>query len=223
MDITLKLSFKTAWVIFALIIVMLGGVIYLAYKDIIGVSDCGIIFATLLGPVFAVQVQSIKESVRQKKIDVDRKEKEVLDIRRYVFRQLMAYRANPIDNLFVQALNVVPVDFKGEVDVERAYIDYITHLGVNRETNPSAWDEKCNDKRALMLQVIAKSLGYDFPIDEIKNNRYMAQGTFNRMIMQDEIVESVHKIVTNQAALNVLAFDGGNIANPQHARDDNKV
>ncbi|BEN74050.1 hypothetical protein SMKC081_21950 [Serratia marcescens] len=183
-------------------------------QKIIGVSDCGIIFATLLGPVFAVQVQSIKESVRQRKLDADRKEKETLDIRRYIFRQLMAYRANPIDNLFVQALNVVPVDFKGVVEVEIAYVDYIKHLGVNRELDPSGWDEKCNDKRALLLQNIAKNLGHEFPVDEIKNNKYMAQGTFNRMVMQDEIIDAVHKILTNKAALNVLAFNASTPANP---------
>lgn len=219
MDITLKLSVKTVWVVFSLIVVILFVVVYFAYVGIIGVSDCGIIFATLLGPIFAVQVQSFKESIRQKKIDADRQEQETLNIRRYIFRQLMAYRANPIDNLFVQALNVVPVDFKGVHDVEVAYVDYIKHLGINRDSEPVGWDEKCNDKRALMLQVIAKNLGHDFPIDEIKNNKYMAQGTFNRMLMQDEIIDSVHKILTNKAALNVLAFNGDSPINPNHDSD----
>ncbi|MGP1112326.1 DUF6680 family protein [Serratia sp. CY54717] len=218
MDVNFKISIKTIWLIFSLILIILFGASYLAYKEVIGVSDCGVIFATLLGPVFAVQVQSFKEAVRQKELDEDRKDKEIKDIRRFIFRQLMAYRANPIDNLFVQALNVVPVDFKGVSEVEVAYNDYIKHLGISRELDPSGWDEKCNDKRAFLLQVIASSLGHDFPIDEIKNNKYMAQGTFNRMTMQDEIVESVHKIVTNRAALNVLAFDGGNVTNPPHGR-----
>lgn len=223
MEVNFRLSVKSIWITFIFVSVVLLFSVYLAYKNVIGVSDCGIIFATLLGPVFAVQIQSFKDAVNQDKDNKDKERKEILNIRRGVFRQLMAYRANPVDNYFVQALNVVPVDFQGVIEVENAYNAYIKQLGISPAENQSAWDEQCNDKRAFMLQEIAKSLGYNFNIDDIKRNRYISQGMVNKLVMQEQIIEKVHEILNNKALLPVMSFNVDSAPKPDGSACSEKL
>jgi hypothetical protein len=65
-------------------------------------ADAAIVFATIAGPVLAVQAQKWLEKSRA-----------INDRRNQIFRVLMATRAAMLSPGFVEALNAVPVEFYG--------------------------------------------------------------------------------------------------------------
>ncbi|EPC7928236.1 DUF6680 family protein [Yersinia enterocolitica] len=204
MEIKINVGGLTVILLLILSIFVVAG--YLAYRDIIRGSDFIIVVATLLGPILAVQIQAFREKTQRKQTEEDFKKNEILSRQRLGFRQMMAYRANPIDPLFVQALNIVPVDFKGINTVEVAWKKYFEHL-CSKVENQSIWDETCNDRRCALLAAMANHLGYDFSLEELKNEKYMAVGYFNEMLMKSEIIKGVHKMVVDGYPLTVLSYN----------------
>jgi hypothetical protein len=79
--------------------------------------DVAIVIATLMGPLFAVQVQVWLERRRVKE-----------GRRQQVFYALMRTRASTLAPEHVHALNAVPIEFYGIKTITEAYKDYITHL-----------------------------------------------------------------------------------------------
>jgi hypothetical protein len=142
----------------------------------------------------------------QKKVSEEYYKKQELESRqRLVFRQMMAYRANPADPMFVQALNIVPVDFKGVGAVEEAWKKYFKQLCV-RQNEQINWIELCNDRRSELLASMAKHLGYEFSLEELKDEKYMSEGVYNEMIMRSEIIKAVHDVLTKNHPIPVRSF-----------------
>jgi hypothetical protein len=84
-------------------------------------GDIAIIFATLLGPVLAVQAQKWVERGRERQ-----------QRRLHLFRVLMTTRRAPLSPTHVEALNMVPIEFHGRrktfVEVVNSWKEYIEHL-----------------------------------------------------------------------------------------------
>ncbi|EMY3532878.1 hypothetical protein AXW37_07175 [Yersinia ruckeri] len=179
---------------------------YLVYSGIIDKSSFIIVIATLLGPILAVQIQVIREGMQRQRAEDSARRNEEIGRQRLAFRQMMAYRANPMDPLFVQALNVTPVDFKGVKTVEHSWKQYFSHLSTKRDEKPN-WDEICNDRRCELLAAMANHLGYDFSLSELKDEKYMAEGYYNELLMKSEIIKGVHKIIVNGYPLTVHSFN----------------
>jgi|RhiMetdeSRZDD1v2_1073273.scaffolds.fasta_scaffold07421_14 hypothetical protein len=101
-----------------------------------------VIFATLTGPVLAVQTQKFIERLRDKR---QRKLR--------IFHTLMATRAARVSPGHVEALNMIDIVFYGSKQKEKRileswkiYQDHLNHLGENPTTEElNAWSRKGDD------------------------------------------------------------------------------
>lgn len=193
---------KIALIISILIIISAGLGLYF---EKLKANDLAIMFATILGPIFAIQIQSFRENIQRSVSAAHEKNEEQLQRQRLAFRQMMAYRANPLDSMFVQALNVIPVDFQGVESVVNAWKLYFGQLCKNKNEDPN-WDERSNDFRAQLLGAMATHLGYSFTTQELKNERYFAQAHLDDMVMKAEILKGVHQVFAKNYPFTVLAY-----------------
>jgi hypothetical protein len=67
------------------------------------------VVAIVCGPIIALQIQ--------RKLD---REREALNRKLWVFKTLMSFRATALAPAFVQALNLIDVEFSGHNDKEKA-------------------------------------------------------------------------------------------------------
>ena len=79
-------------------------------------GDIAIVFATLLGPILAVQAQSFVERHRARR-----------NRRQNIFYVLMRTRATPLAPDAVNALNSVPLEFYKDRVIIDAYSAFIAH------------------------------------------------------------------------------------------------
>jgi hypothetical protein len=124
-----------------------------------------VVTATLLGPIFAVQIQKYLDRAR------------ALEARQTaVFRTMMTRRlALSIDN--VQAFNAVPVEFYGDEGILAAWRAYVAHMGVPADVpDPATWHAKRLDLFFDLLQKMAKKLGYDYNFVQLKDDFYRPKG-----------------------------------------------
>jgi hypothetical protein len=121
------------------------------------------IFAIYYGPISALRIQ--------RKLDEDR---EARNRKSLLFKTLMMYRATPLNLNFVQALNLIDVEFTGKGEKEKAVRDawkeLLDHLSNMREAaNPA---ERSIELTAVLLCVMGKCLGYDFDKVYVKKAAY---------------------------------------------------
>lgn len=202
-EIKIKIDQPKIVVIISVLIIIAAGIGL--YTEKLKVNDLAIVFATILGPIFAIQIQSFREGVQRSIRTEHEKNEEKLQRQRLAFRQMMAYRANPLDSMFVQALNVIPVDFQGVESVVNAWKLYFGQLCKNKNEDPN-WDEHSNDFRAQLLGSMATHLGYSFTTQELKDERYFAQAHLDDMVMKAEILKGAHRIFANDYPFTVLAY-----------------
>jgi hypothetical protein len=132
-------------------------------------SDLAIVFATLLGPVLAVQAQKWVERQRER------------NRRRVgVFRVLMTTRAAILSPAHVEALNIVPIEFYGQkksfTEVVDAWKEYIDWLYRDSSDDPKRWGEKRVELLNSMLAKMGAALGYRFNSVEISRELYSPKG-----------------------------------------------
>ena len=140
------------------------------YKDWI------IVFATLAGPILAVQAQKAIESLRDRK---SRKEK--------VFAQLMATRAARLSPEHVQALNMMDIVFFGgttlgmrrrskeEQAVLDAWKEYHDNLGEGAdwpEVHQQAHYAQRGELFLNLLYAVAQDVGFSFDRVQLKRGAY---------------------------------------------------
>lgn len=202
-EIKIKIDQPKIAIIISMLIIFAAG--YGFYADKVKASDLAIVFATILGPIFAIQIQSFREGVQRKIRAEHEKNQEKLQRQSFAFRQMMAYRDNPLDSMFVQALNVIPVDFQGVDSVVNAWKLYFGQLCKSKSEDPN-WDEHSNDFRAQLLGAMATHLGYSFTIQELKDDRYFAQAHLDDMVMKSQILQGAHRIFANNYPFTVLAY-----------------
>lgn len=160
---------------------------------IIGAST---IFATLLGPIFAVQAQKYLEAKRSLK---DQKMK--------IFSTLMATRAARMSPEHVQSLNMIDLAFNGgsrsrrrsESEVLDAWRDYLDHLTSSiTEKNAGRWHERQNELFIILLSSMASDLDLRYDRVLLRNGAYMPKG-------HTDIEDEQHQI--RRLVLEVLAGD----------------
>ena len=130
------------------------------------ISDWVIVFAVLLAPLLAVQVQKKLESFRE-----DRER------RLRVFKTLMATRAAVISADHVQALNMIDLEFHGSkfkkvTDEWKIYLDHLGSFPKGDENLQAVWGEKRIDLLAKLLMEMGRSLGYEFDVVHVKKGIY---------------------------------------------------
>ena len=135
----------------------------------------GTIVATLLGPIFAVQVQKYLERVSATK-----------NQKSWIFSTLMATRATRLSADHVRALNMIDLAFNGgssnrrkatETNVLDTWRDYLDHLTTKvTKENEGRWGEKQQELLVLMLIAMAADLNLRFDRVLIRNGAYNPMG-----------------------------------------------
>jgi hypothetical protein len=143
------------------------------------VADVAIVFATLLGPVLAVQAQKWLEKSRA-----------INERRNQIFRMLMATRATRLSPGHVEALNAIPVEFYGRaknlkpiIDDWHTYLDTLENkAGLEGQVIAVARQNAFLD----MLHKISVYLGYSFNRSELEKDVYYPTG--HKVIEDDQEV-----------------------------------
>jgi hypothetical protein len=135
------------------------------------IIDIVSIAAILLGPIVALELQ--------KRLDTGR---EARNRKMGVFKTLMAYRGTPLAPSFVQALNLIDVEFNAASEKEKAVrtawkvlLDHFTDLGeFNRAGTlvPPNVLERSTPLTTTLLLAMGKCLGFDFDEVQIKKGGY---------------------------------------------------
>jgi hypothetical protein len=134
-------------------------------------KDLLVVIATLLAPLFAVQVTRWLDRSRQ-----------VRDEQMRIFKTLMSTRAASLDPRHVEALNMIDVAFSANTSEQKAirsawtaYLDHLNSGNVQSET----WAKNRVDLQVDLLHKIAAFLGFDFDKTHIKNQVYFPRGFGN--------------------------------------------
>jgi len=161
----------------------------------IRITDVAIAFATLLGPVLAIQAQLYLERRRALK-----------NRRLNVFYTLMRTRAAPLSADAVNALNAVPLEFYGVKEITDAYRAFIAHINMPQGANTVGWGEVRIDLLMDLIHTIARKVGYTFTVAELKNAFYAPQGHFTVENELQAIRAGAARILSGQAGLKVEPF-----------------
>jgi hypothetical protein len=119
-------------------------------------SDWMVILAVLLAPIIAIQVSTYIEKRRERRL------------RRFsVFRTLMTTRATKLSQAFVEALNMIDVEFYGNDRKSKAvredWKSLLDHL-YDKSLSGEAWAIKKEDLTSELLHKMALSLGNHFDV-----------------------------------------------------------
>jgi hypothetical protein len=173
-------------------------------------KDWAVIFATLLGPILAVQAQKAVEAFR---------ERQVRKVR--LFEQLMATRAARISPEHVRALNMIDLVFYGkrtlgishrsakEQRIIDAWKEYLDHLNNKAEEGQIAlWGAQGDELFTNILFAISQDLGYTFDRVQLKRGAYSPIAHGEIEAEQNELRKATLSLVTGQHALkmNVVGF-----------------
>lgn len=140
------------------------------------------ILAIIIGPIIAVQLSQFLERRRQKNAGKE-----------WVFKTLMRTRVTSLNPSHVEALNMIDVEFHGtnrkNKEVVAAWKLYLDNLG-DITTPKEIKHSKRNDLFLDLLYNMAKSLGYDFDKEHIKNTTYVPQ-SFVDLEREQQLIRNV--------------------------------
>lgn len=175
--------------------------------DIIGIS---VIFATLLGPILAVQAQKAVERAR------DRSNRKA-----WVFHTLMGTRAARLSAEHVQALNMIDLAFYGsrilgirrrskkETAVLDAWHEYLDHLNTKYEKeDTSLWATKGNELFVNLLFSLATDVGFRFDRVQLNKGAYSPVGHGELEFEQQQLRKRALEVFSGEKSLkmNVTGF-----------------
>jgi len=124
------------------------------------------ILAVLIAPLLAVQVQKWLERFREER-----------DRKTWIFKSLMATRADTVSPQHVQALNMIDLEFRGKrykavTGAWKTYLDHLNSFPKDDEKRQPLWRERCTDLLAKLLLEMGRSLGYEFDEVHIRKGIY---------------------------------------------------
>ena len=164
-------------------------------------SDWVLVFATLMGPVFAVQAQKWVERARERG-----------NTKRWITYTLMATRGARLSQEHVNALNAIDLAYYGthfaarrrQRGKERTVIDrwhaYLNHLNTMRPADAGdaqkAWDDVTNDLFFNLLDALLVEQRFDFDLIGIKRGGYSPAAHYTvewqNMVLRNLTVEWLH-------------------------------
>jgi hypothetical protein len=167
------------------------------------VSDYMIVFATLLGPILAVQAQKWIERAGERR-----------NAQKRIFTTLMATRATIVSPDHVQALNMIELDFgksrwggpsRREKKVLMKWKEYADHLNTptpdDDKAAVSAWLRKQEDMLVELLDALGTALGYDFDRVNLKRGIYYPRAHGEQERRKDTFERALIAILTGEASL----------------------
>src|SRR5882724_8441393 len=163
------------------------------------------IAAIIIGPIWALHIQ--------RKIEKERDER---SRRFWVFKTLMSFRATNLSPHFVQALNLIDVEFDSpkEKPVRIAWkvlLDHFTEWGSKPADRPLA-EAKADQNRAQeltakLLVTMGASLGYSFDEIEIKKGAYYPQGLGSVEDEQNSPRRGILNLLAGHSKLPIAVFE----------------
>jgi hypothetical protein len=169
---------------------------------LIGVAT---IFAIIQGPIIALRIQ--------RHIEEDR---ETRNRKLWIFKTLMSNRATRMSPIFVQALNLIDVEFtlppeKPVRDAWREAQDHYTDWGrktaQQREAAGNALAERAEDLLSETLVRMGNSLGYAFDKVYVKKGWYYPEGLGNIEQEQHALRKGMLRIISGYGAFPVAVFE----------------
>ncbi len=161
------------------------------------------IVAIVLGPILALQVQ--------RKLD---REREARNRKLWVFKTLMSFRATALEPSFVQALNLIDVEFNEDNEKEKAVrnawkvlLDHYVDLTRAKEPNSDTLIEKGTQLRANLLMAMGQCLGYDFDEVLVKKGSYYPTGLGDVEAEQHAIRRGVLNVLSGRGRIPVGIFE----------------
>lgn len=156
-------------------------------------TDIAIIFATLAGPILAVQAQMWLERRRIRK-----------ERRLAIFRTLMATRAASLSPEHVEAFNAVPVEFYGTggklKEISDAWKLFLDHHVPGAAAN-EVWLQKRFDLFLDLLHLMSQYLGYRFSRAQLSRDIYSPQAHGDLETEQTIIRRGLVKLFNGETVL----------------------
>jgi hypothetical protein len=156
------------------------------------------IAAIVLGPIIALQLQ--------KKLDTGRDAK---NRKLYLFKTLMSYRATPLSPNFVQALNLIDVEFTSGDEKEKAirvaWKVLLDHLSSD-QSKPGSF-ERTTDLISKLLLAMGKCLGYDFDEVYLKKGAYYPLGHSKIEEEQNTLRRELIQLLEGNRRLPIATFE----------------
>ncbi len=169
------------------------------------ISDGLMVFAVLTAPFLAI--------FAQRKIDENKGKR---GQKLWVFRTLMATRANKLSVEHVQALNSIDLFFdKGgaEKAIVEKWDEYLDHLALPLQENDpdykvklETWTQKGNDFLSDLLSLMGESLGYHFDKVKLKKGIYFPKGHGDIELDNFFIRKGMVNIMTGKTGFPVRQF-----------------
>lgn len=161
------------------------------------------ILAIVLGPIIALQIQ--------RRLDQSR---EARNRKMWIFKTLMSFRATALAPSFVQALNLIDVEFDGLNEKEKAVrkawkvlLDHYVDLGRTPDPNTPTLNEKSTQLRTDLLLKMGQCLGYDFDEVQIRKGSYYPTGLGDVEAEQHAIRRGVLNVLSGKARIPVGIFE----------------
>ncbi len=130
------------------------------------------IFAVITGPIIALQLQRFLESrreLRQRKL--------------WIFRSIMSNRATILNPSYVQALNLIDIDFSSNSKDDKAVrtawkvlLDHLSNMPHDDKAAIQSANDRSVDLRVALMKALAQALGYEFDEVQIKKGSYLPTG-----------------------------------------------
>ncbi len=163
------------------------------------------VVAIVAGPIVALQLQ---RSLDNRRAARDRK--------LYIFKTLMTYRVTTVAPAFVQALNLIDIEFAGnnakEKAVREAWKVLLDHFIDLREPNTKEKPVALTvDKSATLttnlLKAMGTCLGYDFDEVHLKKGAYYPQFLVNVENEQHQLRRETLELLAGQRKLPIAVFE----------------
>lgn len=166
-------------------------------------SDLAIMFATLLGPILAVQAQKLIEkrnSAHERKVAL--------------FEQLMATRAVRLSSEHVRALNMIDIYFYGKGPSKRSKTETkvleawkIYHDLLSDKYEPDqviVWNSRLEDYFIDLMVAMSDDLRYSFDKVQIKRSSYFPVGHSNMEITNEKIRNATLNVLEGKVPLKMF-------------------
>lgn len=163
------------------------------------------VFAIYWGPIKALRIQRELDDSRQ-----------VRSRKMAIFRDLMSNRATRMSPVFVQALNLIDIEFsaadeKSIRDSWRELQDHFNEWGrmtaAQKQEESNRMDERALDLLSELLLRMGRSLGYDFDKVYVRKGWYYPEGLGDIEREQHSLRKSLLRVLNGDSRLPVSVFE----------------
>jgi len=168
-------------------------------------GDWAIVFATLMGPVLAVQAQKWVEALR--------KTSEAKDL---IFKSLMATRGARLSPEHVRALNMIDLTFYGNgaarrtkmeqnvLDAWKEYLDHLYEPFPEDDAEIKVVQAHREELITNLLSAIAAERGLKFDRVQLKKGSYMPIGFEQQDQKQKALLDGAVRVFKGEGAIKVI-------------------